>query len=692
MSDRQLLSATLQDHVRMGSVRSSRAEINNTAEDGSMIQKAHKADSSLARNTNDDPKDRALPPVPIPSAENSSANSSGSSPVMVHTSKVQVLQLAEPLEHVDTAKSADQTTPMSEGAKILCLPSTTPTSASFSSISSMGHSDDSNMSDTSERDSAASGSTPTPPDTANTSHRSNHESHPPTAASETRSTRPKSPPLLPPWTKLSNPLPTLETVPGMVNPAIVLQRLFNNPLYSDLALTVNDTTFHVHRGILAEQCSYFRRLFEDARSRNPTTEIKKIDCSYKHVSHEQVAKERDLIETHGEDEDEVETLAAPTHEPQDHRRAASLRMGKFQPTNNEADDDEKQFDADAEDAVQDHPSGTKAAKAACPASRVPKTTQSLPPKANGTPPDSFSSHHPQLLQEDLHLEPFPDLGSNTSRAILAVGYTPQHFALFLQILYGIQPASTLKDSDLLPVFRIAHVYELTWLISLLGAQIFQRLTLSAETWVPILHFAERYQLDTIRQRTIEYASQHRALWTLAVETLSLEDFKVFLRAIHQKDAAASGGGGGGGGGVKDELLMIFLLVHYQDTTSFSATVLASLNATESSSATANLQPRQQVALLRRLSRSHSRRQRAVNGSSVLKIRQQLHGAPVGSAPHAELSTSQESCRLGQAHNTHEGRQGDGVEQSSDDKAEKAKLWMRRFKIECGWDGRISALD
>ncbi|KAF9327455.1 hypothetical protein BG006_009237, partial [Podila minutissima] len=612
MSDRQLLSATLQDHVRMGSVRSSRGEINNTAEDGRMIQKAHRADSSLARNTNDDPKDRALPPVPIPSAENSSVNSSGSSPVMVHTSKVQVLQLAEPLEHVNTVKSADQTTPISEGAKNLCLPSTTPTSASFSSNSSMGHSDDSNMSDTTERDSAASGSTPTPPDTANTSHRSNHKSHPPPAASEARSTCPKSPPLLPPWTKLSNPLTTLETVPGMVNPAIVLQRLFNNPLYSDLALTVNDTTFHVHRGILAEQCSYFRRLFEDARSRNPTTEIKKIDCSYKHVSHKQVAKERDLIETHGEDEDEVETLAAPPHEPQDHRRVASLRTGKFQPANNEADDDEKQFDADAEDAVQDHPSGTKAAKAACPDSRVLKTTQSLPPKDNGTPPDSSSSHHPQLLQEDLHLEPFPDLGSNTSRAILAVGYTPQHFALFLQILYGLQPASTLKDSDLLPVFRIAHVYGLTWLISLLGAQIFQRLTLSAETWAPILQFAKRYQLDTIRQRTIEYASQHRALWTLAVETLSLDDFKVFLRAIHQKDAAASGGGGGGGG-VKDELLMIFLLVHYQDTTSFSATALASLNATESSLATANLQPRQQMALLRRLSRSHSHRQQAVNG-------------------------------------------------------------------------------
>ncbi|KAG0087876.1 hypothetical protein BGZ92_006900 [Podila epicladia] len=403
MSDRQLLSATLQAHVRMGSVRSSRAEINNAAEDRLTIQRAHRTDSSPTRNTDDNPKERASPPVSTSSAEISSANSSGSSPVIDHASEIQVPQLAEPLEYVHTAKSADQTTPICKSAENLCPSSTTPPiSTSLSSTSSISHFGDSNMSDTSWTDSAASGSTPTPPDTASTLCRSNHKNYPPTAASETRTAHPKSPPLLPSWIKLSNRCP------------------------------------HV-------------------RSRNPTTEIKKIDCSYKNVSHRQVAKKRDLIETHGEDEDEVGILDALTHEPQDHTRAMRLWTRKFAPTNNKTDDDEKQF------------------------MQIPRTRSKIIFLANGTPPDSSSSHHQHLLQKDLQLEPFPNLGRNTSRAILADGYTPQHFALFLQILYGIQSASTLKDSNLLPVFCIAHVYELSWLVSLLGAQVYQRLTLSAET-------------------------------------------------------------------------------------------------------------------------------------------------------------------------------------------------------------------
>ncbi|KAF9320938.1 hypothetical protein BG003_004220 [Podila horticola] len=687
ISDKQLLSATLPAHIRTVSVRSSRAEVSNTTKDGLVIQRAHKPDSSLARNTKDGPKERALPPVLISSAKNSSAYSPGSSPVMFHASEVQVLQFAEPMPHVDTAKSTDQTTPMFEGAEISRRSSSSPPmSTTFSSISSMSHFGDCNMSDSSASSaSTPSDSTPAAPYTAHTPHRSNHVSHPPTAARGTLLTRHKSPPLLPPWTKSSTPMSTPEAISGMVSPATVLQRLFNNPLYSDLALTVNEVTFHVHRGIVAEQCSYFRRLFEDARSSDPTTEIKKIDCSYKHVFHEHSPKERDLVETLGEEEGEVETPIDTTQKPQNPTRTASLRTGKFR-SDNPMNNDEKQFDTDAEDEAQGRPAAK--ATAARPESHVPKTTQPSPPKANDTPPESSSPHHPQHLREDLHLESFLDLRINTKRAILAAGYTAQHFALFLQILYGIQTATTLKDTDLLPVLHIAHVYELGWLVSLLGAQIFQRLTLSAETWVPILQFAERYRLDTIRQLTIEYASLHRALWTLAVETLSLEDFKVFLRGIHEKDAAASGGSGG----VKDELLMMFLLVHYQDTTSFSATAQASFN-TGASSATANMQPKQQVALLRRLSRSRSCRQRAANGSSsVLKIRQQLHDAKAGSALHSETLTIHESDRLEQTHVTHQGRQSDDIEQSSVHKAEKAKLWMRRFKMECGWEGKISTLN
>ncbi|KAF9214653.1 hypothetical protein BGZ59_003291 [Podila verticillata] len=610
-SERQFMSATLQDHVRMGSVRSSRAELNDTANDGFLIPSAHIATSSLS-NTNDGPKVRTLPSVPISSTENSCANS---------------LSISLP-------------------------PSATPLSTTASSISSIGHSSDSNMSDACKGvASIASDPISAAPDTASPPHRSGQESHPPPAVNETRPTRPKSPLVPPPWSKPLALISTPEIVPGMVNPATVLHRLFNNPLYSDLALTVNETTFHVHRGILAEQCSYFRRVFEGARSRDPTTEIKKIDCSYTHVLYTHAPKaERDLIETHGEEVDEngIGQPAIAAHESKDTKRATSLQTGEFQSADNGVDDNEKQPDPNTEDEAPHH----------------------------------------HCSRKKPYLEPFPDLRSNTRGAILAAGYTAQHFALFLQILYGIQPFSTLKDTDLMPVFRIAHLYELSWLVSLLGKQIFQRLTLSVETWLPILRFAERYQLDTIRRATIDHASQHQVLWTLAVETLSLEDFKAFLRGIHQKDTVSS---------VKDELLTMFLLVHYQDTTSFSAAAMSSLNTAGSSSSTVHVQqPGRQAALLRRLSRSHSRRKRAVSGSSsaVLKIRQQLHGTAVGSAQGADsLAQHEPNDHLGLVQNTQERRGEDGsIDQSSDDKAEKAKLWMRRFKTECGWEGRISVLD
>lgn len=648
-SERQLLSATLQAHVRLGSVRSSHAELKDTANDGFLIPSAHKADSGLS-DTNDDPKVWALPPVSISSAENSSANSLGSSPVMVHAPDVQVLLPAESVKHIGAAESSDQTSSTFESAEISLPPSASPQMST--TVSSMGHSSDSNMSDSCESvASIASDPISAAPDTVPPPHRSDQESHPPPAVNETRPIHPKSPPVQPPWSKPLAPISTPEIVPGMVNPTTVLQRLFNNPLYSDLALTVNKTIFHVHRGILAEQCSYFRRMFEDARSREPTIEIKKIDCSYKHVLYTHAPKaERDLVETHSkeEDEDGIEQPAVAAHDSQDPKRAASLRTGKFQSAGNEVDDNEKQPDVDTKDEALHH----------------------------------------HLSRKDPYLDPFPDLRSNTRGAILAAGYTARHFALFLQILYGIQPSSTLKDTDILPVFRVAHLYELSWLVSLLGAQIYQRLTLSAETWVSILQFAERYQLDTIRQATIDHASQHPVLWTLAVETLTLEDFKTFLRGIHQKDTASS---------VKDELLMMFLLVHYQDTTSFSATALSSLITAGSSSSTGNVQqPRQQAALLRRLSRSHSRRQWAVNGSSsaVLKIRQQLHGATIASAQRADsLAQREPSDHLGPVHSTRERRGGEGGDgQSSDNKAERAKLWMRRFKMECVWDGKISVLD
>ncbi|KAG0379170.1 hypothetical protein BGX24_001460 [Mortierella sp. AD032] len=154
-----------------------------------------------------------------------------------------------------------------------------------------------------------------------------------------------------------------------------------------------------------------------------------------------------------------------------------------------------------------------------------------------------------------------------------VGYSSHHFACFLQILYGLLHPVYLHEDDLLAVFRIAHIYGVPSLVSFLGERIWDTLELTTKTWPCLVRFSEKFCLENIKRRALMHASETRELWTVAVENLGLDDFKVFLRGIGQPDdgAKASVTGGreqkGDLRSLKDELLMMFLLVHYQDSAS-----------------------------------------------------------------------------------------------------------------------------
>ncbi|KAF9431010.1 hypothetical protein BGZ94_000477 [Podila epigama] len=528
---------------------------------------------------------------------------------------------------------------------------------------------------------------------------------------------------LPPRPPSQAPIPS-----GMIDARTILQRLFNNPLYSDVTLTVDETTFHVHRGILAEQCGYFRELLERTRSRDPTNEVKTIDCSYKPVG----------------------GYIRPS-------TGTSLQQGKMPAERRvsifEADVPSKteyELQSDHQESVHMRTTHTMGGET------VPSTIDCTMTATGATcqpPLDVCSGSTGGTNNKNVaNIKSSHDHESQcvSNAMMLASGYNARHFGYFLQILYGIQQPSTVfeQTETLLPVFRIAHVYGLVWLAELLAEQIFQRLELSTKTWSTVLQFAERYQLATIRRATIEFASSHRNLWTLAVETLSLQDFKVFLRAIPQNDtdddedddnnddddddeAEANFDGKGRSKGhrrlrrrqrlrsLKDELLMMFLLVHHQGADS-------SIYETEKH----RQQQLQQTALLRRLSKGHSRRQKTLSeSSSIKKIRHQLQfndttkidTATTTAASSSSSSSSQGKPSMGGQWSGHHIVSASNDDESScrplvvsvtsendehgdDDstnnriisgngkKAEEARSWMRCFKMECGWEGQFSALD
>lgn len=128
----------------------------------------------------------------------------------------------------------------------------------------------------------------------------------------------------------------------------------------------------------------------------------------------------------------------------------------------------------------------------------------------------------------------------------SVGYTSHRFACFLQIFYGLLHPLHLYEDDLLAVFHIAHIYGVPGLVSFLGDRIWDTLELTTETWPCLVRLSERFCLDDIKRQALRYASETREIWTVAVETLGLDDFKVFLRGIDQPEggkAPVSGGQG-----------------------------------------------------------------------------------------------------------------------------------------------------
>ncbi|KAG0259997.1 hypothetical protein BG011_002217, partial [Mortierella polycephala] len=82
--------------------------------------------------------------------------------------------------------------------------------------------------------------------------------------------------------------PTSSSLSYMTGAATLLRRLFNNPLYSDTVLIVDESTFHVHRGALAKQCRYFCDLFKAAWTHDPTSELERLDCPFERVEYKWV--------------------------------------------------------------------------------------------------------------------------------------------------------------------------------------------------------------------------------------------------------------------------------------------------------------------------------------------------------------------------------------------------------------------
>ncbi|KAF9573698.1 hypothetical protein EC968_008214 [Mortierella alpina] len=457
----------------------------------------------------------------------------------------------------------------------------------------------------------------------------------------------------------------------LTDAATVVRRLFNNPLYSDLAVSVDEATFHVHRGILAEHCAYFRTMFDNARSRNPTTEIKQVDCTFKAVAVERARRvttarakgdhKKKVGDTSNRHEDDGRSGSTGDAGGQGDRRDMTANGGRN----------------DIKGSMSKVPSLDKAdsnANASSCQIKAQELGSTLPDRSSSQPSEeSQASVSPSSLSKvsSKNLEEHTASGSVSAEEMFTAmfvnderkrGYTSHHFALFLQQLYGILTPSELNLVDLLPVLRIAYLHGVPGLIAVLADLIFDSLRLSVDTWPATIRFAERYQLQDIHRRALEHASADKSLWRLAVEMLSLEDFKVFLRGV----------------------------VCY--------------SSDEPSLARQDYESRKGLDSVRKYSRDG-------HTSNSFRIRQQLlqprpaltgtvsQTAPIRAAFNSKplrLSdqVGQETLDLNLAAvGQPEQNVGTSVtDLASTDKADKAIAWMVELKRECGWDGRLSYLD
>ncbi|KAF9280560.1 hypothetical protein BGZ68_007140 [Mortierella alpina] len=469
----------------------------------------------------------------------------------------------------------------------------------------------------------------------------------------------------------------------MTDAATVVRRLFNNPLYSDLALSVEGTTFHVHRGILAEHCAYFRTLFDNARSRNPTSEIKTVDCTFKPVTVERARRVMIARAKKGDHEKKVDDASKSQIRE---NSGGSGSTGGMSGQEDRRDMAANSNEFGTEDTISENPLLERGSANLDPNSCLGKAKASGSTVLDGSNAQSTkesplivpSSGSSKSSSENLTNESIPSETVSATKTFSAMfvsdersmGYTSHHFALFLQQLYGILGPTELDLVDLLPVLRVAYIHGVPGLIAVLADQIFDSLALSVETWPAAIRFAERYQLQDIRRRALEHASADKSLWKLAVEMLSLDDFKVFLRGIGQtrvgRDHKAEDLRG-----MRDELLTI-------DDPSL---------ARRDSGGSEGFQPE-----VRKCSRDGQKR----NASS---IRQQLQTPSLWtrySSKSLRLSDQVESRTLklnvAAVGQSEQSLQASEVDFAPTDRADNAKSWMIGFKRECGWDGRLSYLD
>ncbi|KAF9096383.1 hypothetical protein BGX23_011457 [Mortierella sp. AD031] len=562
---------------------------------------------------------------------------------------------------------------------------------------------------------------------------------------------PSSPPPPPPPAASPSSLtriPTKRNIPKpfsfITDAASLLRRLFNDPLYSDMDLSVDETTFHIHRGVLAEHCSYFREFFTNARAQEPTTEIRRLDCSYAPITFER-GRPFSIAQIDSDD-DSMRQAAMPLTQA---RPNGKDHAGGQDVLGSEGDEDGLCF-ADVEDSSsttehgcdpvghpravyhqQQQPSGSNVDDGGETCSRSDlrsglklDSKASLPPTPKSGPSITFATP----------IEPPIDSFSAVFVAAdqRSVGYTSHHFACFLQILYGLLHPLHLHEDDLLAVFRIAHIYGVPGLVNLLGDRIWDTLELTTETWPCLVRFAERFCLEDIKRRALKHASETREMWTAAVETLGLDDFKVFLLGIDQpadrtKTSTTAGSSSSQGHdndlrGVKDELLMMFLLVHYQDSSSSKESrddddnnSINGNSASEPHHYQSHPPPRDSnAAMTRKLSRNR-------RDSACFKIRQQLQQRPTGPPPplptnlpsrinstsnsnntkktatghpHQQQTSSTDSLSLGivSLSSTPPSQRRQTSQSQTTTKVEKAKMWMTRFKRDCGWGGQVSLLD
>ncbi|KAG0289272.1 hypothetical protein BGZ96_007133 [Linnemannia gamsii] len=488
-----------------------------------------------------------------------------------------------------------------------------------------------------------------------------------------------------------------------------------------MELSVDDTTFHVHRGVLAEHCRYFRQFFTDARAQEPTTVIRHMDCSYAPISFER-GRPFSIIEIDSEDDSIFSFTAGPKarlHARRD--RPIQDPEGDGRDALGSEDDEDGLYFADVEGSAstgrghghtgparatsqQKHLHSTHLSRSRTdPSPSSPK----LDPKVTLRPSTPISTSYSAPINE----EPI----CSFSAAFVAadqrsVGYTSHNFACFLQILYGLLHPFHLHEVDLLAVFRISHIYGVPGLVNLLGDRIWDTLDLTTETWPCLVRFSKRFCLEDIKRRALRHASETRELWTVAVETLGLDDFKDFLRGIDQPEGVKACTGGQGQRsdlrGMKDELLMIFLLVHYQES-SGSKDFGPSLHRDDGNISHSG------APLIRDLPKRFQR------DSASIKIRQQLQqrtstGLPSPNLPTRANSNAKNNNNAGNKTVT------DTIEQASfakslalghvlsspsppsslrpmpaqplTTKVDKAKTWMTRFKHDCGWGGQASLLD